>query len=106
MARMTLRLPESLHKILETRANDEGISLNQYVVYALTKQVTPAYLVEPVTHAQLLKDKAEFQSLLSKLPQGDATHIEQILQSRPATEPEADLDPKAVAVLYKKMRKS
>lgn len=37
MARFTLRLPESLHGALARRADEEGVSLNQYLVYALTK---------------------------------------------------------------------
>ena len=37
MARLTLRLPESLHDALARRADEEGISLNQYLVYTLTK---------------------------------------------------------------------
>ena len=35
MSRLTLRLPDTLHKRLSQRANREGISLNQYIVYAL-----------------------------------------------------------------------
>lgn len=44
MGRVTLRLPESLHASLAERAEQEGVSLNQLLVYALTSAVT----VEPV----------------------------------------------------------
>ncbi len=37
MARLTLRLPESLHQRLVRQAQAEGVSMNQYLVYALTK---------------------------------------------------------------------
>ena len=37
MARLTLRLPASLHEFLSQRADEEGISLNQYLVYTLTR---------------------------------------------------------------------
>ena len=33
--RMTLRLPHSLHKELQTLSRSEDMSLNQYIVYAL-----------------------------------------------------------------------
>lgn len=34
MSRLTLRLPESLHQQLSYQASQEGVSLNQYIVYA------------------------------------------------------------------------
>ena len=40
MSRLTLRLPDSLHQQLEQMAETEQISLNQYIVYALTRQLT------------------------------------------------------------------
>ena len=39
MSRFTLRLPNSLHRELKENAHQEGVSLNQYIVYALTRQV-------------------------------------------------------------------
>jgi len=35
--KFTLRLPKSLHKILTFRAEEEGLSLNQYLLFLLTK---------------------------------------------------------------------
>ncbi|MDZ4872493.1 MAG: hypothetical protein CLLPBCKN_001881 [Chroococcidiopsis cubana SAG 39.79] len=46
MSRLTVRLPETLHQQLVRLAESEGVSLNQYIVYALTRQVTSAYTVE------------------------------------------------------------
>jgi len=40
MARLTLRLPESLHQRLARQAQAEGVSMNQYLVYALTQATT------------------------------------------------------------------
>ena len=40
MGRFTLRMPKTLHNTLEILAKDEGISLNQYIVYTLTQKVT------------------------------------------------------------------
>ena len=49
MSRLTLRLPDSLHRQLSDQAKQEGISLNQYIVYALTREATVAYTVRPVS---------------------------------------------------------
>ncbi|WP_443723169.1 toxin-antitoxin system HicB family antitoxin, partial [Ruminococcus callidus] len=35
-----LRIPKSLHHALATHAKEEGISMNQYCVYLLTKNDT------------------------------------------------------------------
>lgn len=40
MSRLTLRLPESLHEQLSSEAEREGVSLNHYIVYTLTRGVT------------------------------------------------------------------
>lgn len=57
MARLTLRLPESLRDTLIRRAEEEGVSMNHYVVYSLTKNVS----VETVA-----RQRAEFDRLLSR----------------------------------------
>lgn len=40
MSRLTVRLPNMLHAQLDALARGEGVSLNQYIVYALTRQAT------------------------------------------------------------------
>ncbi len=44
MSRLTVRLPESLHQRLSQQAEREGVSLNHYIVYTLTRTVTAADL--------------------------------------------------------------
>lgn len=44
MSRLTVRLPESLHRQLTQQAEREGVSLNHYIVYSLTRIVTAANL--------------------------------------------------------------
>jgi hypothetical protein len=59
MSRVTLRLPDSLHASLAERADREGVSLNQLLVYALTNAVA----VEPVR-----EQRARFDELLNRVP--------------------------------------
>ncbi|MBN2344079.1 MAG: toxin-antitoxin system HicB family antitoxin [Deltaproteobacteria bacterium] len=37
MARVTLRVPDSLHAALANRAKEEGVSMNQFLVFALSR---------------------------------------------------------------------
>jgi hypothetical protein len=67
MGRFTLRLPQTLHLELERRANAEGVSLNQYIIYALTRQVTPAYSVEVATREDVQNQRRRFEELVADL---------------------------------------
>ncbi len=61
MGRLTLRLPDTLHQQLASLAEEEGVSLNQFIVYALTRHVTWASTArqQEVTYAALLKSLGE-----------------------------------------------
>lgn len=48
MSRLTLRLPETLHRQLAAQAKCEGVSVNQYVGYALSPQLTQSDTVHAV----------------------------------------------------------
>lgn len=58
MARLTLRLPESLHDAITSLAEREGVSVNHFVVYALT-QATAAELAT--------RQRAEFDRMLTRV---------------------------------------
>ena len=60
MGRLTLRLPGTLHRQLKTLAENEGISLNQYIVYALTRQSTLAYTVQPLSEQAVKQQRAAY----------------------------------------------
>lgn len=67
MSRLTLRLPESLHQNLAERARREGVSLNQYLVYALSRQASSGYVIEPVPEEEVAAQRERFQELLERL---------------------------------------
>lgn len=60
MSRLTLRLPETLHQQLILLADSEGVSLNQYIVYALTRQVTLAYTVQTTPVEEIQQQQQAF----------------------------------------------
>lgn len=91
MSRLTLRLPETLHQQLANLAQGEGISLNQYIVYALTRQVSSAYIVETISKENITKQQENFEQLLAKLGKADVKETETILSKREITDPEPEL---------------
>ena len=55
MAELLVKLPGTLYNQLDLLAHEEGVSLDQYVLYSLAQQVTSGYRVEQVPAAQIQK---------------------------------------------------
>ena len=99
MSRLTLRLPETLHRQLEAQARREGVSLNQYIVYALSRQLTQSYTVHVVPEEEVAQQQTQFTALLRDLGQAPPEAIRAVLAARDQVEPEPDLTPDTVAQL-------
>ena len=97
-------MPDTLHRQLTNLAGSEGVSLNQYIVYALTRQTTLAYTVQGVSKKKMEEDRASFEKLLKGLgSQAAEEKVEQVLAEREVVEPDTDLEQKAVNRLKNQM---
>lgn len=67
MSRLTLRLPETLHHRLVNIAKNEGVSLNQYIVYALSCQIHNNYIVNSLSDQERQKQETTFNDLIKDL---------------------------------------
>ncbi len=94
MGRLTLRLPDTLHQQLASLAEEEGVSLNQFIVYALTRQVTWAYSArqQEVTYAALLKSLGE----------ASPEEVRAVLNERKAVYPEPALTADVIERLHER----
>ncbi|MCI0555336.1 MAG: type II toxin-antitoxin system HicB family antitoxin [Anaerolineae bacterium] len=104
MSRLTLRLPDSLHRQLEELATNESVSLNQYIVYALTRQITLAYTVQAVPEKAVAEQRAAYTALLQNLGQATFQQIQKTLDEREPIKPEHGLSPKVVEDLKRKLK--
>ena len=104
MSRLTLRLPETLHQQLTHLADGEGVSLNQYIVYALTRQVTMAYRVQAIPIEEVNQQQQDFQALVKNLGQASSTEVKSILDRREVVEPEEELSPDIIARFQQRVR--
>jgi len=102
MSRLTLRLPDSLHQQLESLAGNEQVSLNQYIVYALTRQVTMDYTIQAVPEKALAEQRAQYTTLLQTLGQASFAEIQKALDDREQAELDPGLTPEVAAALQKK----
>jgi HicB family len=104
MSRLTVRLPETLHQQLASLAEGEGVSLNQYIVYALTKQVTLAYSVSSFSEEDIQQQKQSFTALLQDLGKASSSEIAAALTERETVLPEKDLDFATIAILQQRIQ--
>jgi len=95
MTRLTVRLPESLHRQLDTLARREGVSLNQFIVYTLTRQSVPVYTVRAQSDAEIEAQRAQLAALRERMVKATPESIQRALDSRQEVDPEPDLDPGA-----------
>jgi hypothetical protein len=105
MSRLTVRLPGALHQQLNDMAKNEGISLNQYIVYALTRQVTLAYTVHSKSESEANEQRAAYTALLHNLGEATFEEIESVMKEREKVAPEKELSPEVIKQLQKRLEK-
>ena len=104
MSRFTLRLPETLHHQLVDLAAGEGVSLNQYIVYALTRQVTLTHSVLSVAEADVQQQRQSFNTLRQELGTASPTELIKALSERDLVSPEQALDADTVALFKQRIQ--
>jgi hypothetical protein len=71
MSTISLRLPESLHKEIRKLADEEGISINQFISTAAAEKLaalkTVAYLEERARRGS----REKFEAALARLPDAE-----------------------------------
>jgi hypothetical protein len=103
MTRLTLRLPDTLHQQIELRAGEEGVSMNQFIVFALTRQVTQDYAIQVIPERVVAEQRAHYETLLASLGRATFRDIQQVLDEREEVEPEMGLTPEVVARLRERL---
>src|SRR5437867_9794245 len=91
METITLHLPKTLRHQLEALARSEGVSLDQYLVYALTRQVASAYHVQAVPAETQQQEREAFAALLKELDSASDDEVDRALAEREPAEPESEL---------------
>ncbi len=104
MSRLSLQLPETLHRQLAELAANESVSLNQYIIYALTRQVAWAYAAQALPEQALAEQRAAYDALLERLGEASDERIQKTLRARQPVQAERGLPAEAVAKLKRRMK--
>ncbi len=89
MARLSLRLPDTLHQRLTLQARREGVSLNQFLVFLLAERSRPAYSVVPAAKTAE-QQQAAFARLREELGSTSDVEVWKILDEREPAPPDID----------------
>lgn len=105
MSRLSLRIPESLHRQLAAQADQEGVSLNQYLVFLLAQRSTEGYSVRPVAPEDLDRQRSAYASLLARLGSASHSELRAVLAERAPAAPEAGLTAEVLERLRQRIEK-
>lgn len=96
MSQLNLQLPETLHKQLTRLAEGEGVSLAQYVVYVLARQVDAAYSVRIISESQIEQQREEFDQWVASSTACSEIEAAEILAERKPVGSDPDLSEAAI----------
>jgi uncharacterized protein (DUF1778 family) len=68
MSALSLRLPKSLHEQLRELAQEEGISVNQFVMLAVAEKVASLSTIEYLEKRAKRGNREKFLAILKKAP--------------------------------------
>jgi uncharacterized protein (DUF1778 family) len=68
MSALSLRLPNSIHRHIKEIAQQEGVSINQFISSAVAEKIS-AIMTEDYLQAQATNaDRADFKAILDSVP--------------------------------------
>ncbi len=103
MSRLTLRLPETLHQHLIKLAETQGVSLNQNIVYALTRQAVSTEFIQATPEKEIIEQEQSFKTLLQGLGKASESQIKSVLAEGEVVQPETELTPEIITSLQQKI---
>ncbi len=68
MSTLSVRLPESLHKKLKELAEQEGVSMNQFITLAVTEKMSALLTVDYLKERAERADEQTFKNIMEQVP--------------------------------------
>ena len=82
VGKFRLRLPEPLHKQVKALAEQEGVSVNQFVTTALAEKLSALMTEDDLGARAKRGDQAAFGQVLAKVPDTEPEVRDRLSQSR------------------------
>lgn len=68
MSTLSVRLPDSLHKKLKELAEQEGVSMNQFITLAVSEKMSALLTIDYLKERAERGSKKEFKEIMSEVP--------------------------------------
>ena len=78
MSTLSLRVPNSLHDRVRKLADDEGVSINQFISTAVAEKMSALLTSEYLEERAARGDRSMFETALSRIPNTPATEGDQL----------------------------
>ena len=78
MSALSLRLPKSLHEQLRELAQEEGISVNQFVMLAVAEKVASLSTIEYLEKRAKRGSREKFLVILKKAPEVEPEEFDRL----------------------------
>jgi len=78
MSALSLRLPKSLHEQLRELAQEEGVSVNQFVVLAVAEKVASISTIEYLEKRAKRGSREKLLSILNKVPDVEPAEFDRL----------------------------
>ncbi|WP_089938285.1 hypothetical protein [Candidatus Entotheonella palauensis] len=103
MAQLQLALPDTLQYQLEKLAQQEGVSLQQYILYILSRQVNLAHTLHMISEDDISQQEINYIHLRQQWGKASPKQIEALLATRKEVDPEPELKPEVIEKLHRLM---
>ncbi len=71
MSTLSLRLPESLHRTLKEAAEQDGVSINQFVSLAVAEKLSALQTYDLISERAERGSKDKFRAAMAMVPKGE-----------------------------------
>lgn len=68
MSTLSVRLPDSLHKKLKELAEQEGVSMNQFITLAISEKMSALLTVDYLKERAEKGNRKAFEEIMSEVP--------------------------------------
>ncbi len=103
MANIQINIPDTLRYQLEYISQNEGISVEKYIVYALTRQIMLTPLIHKVPEKDVAYQHHDFTERIRRFGKVSYDELENILEERETAIPEPALKPEVISRLKQRI---
>lgn len=78
MSTLSIRLPESLHKKIKELAEQEGVSMNQFITLAVSEKMSALLTVDYLKERAEKASKQKFKNIMKQVPDAEPEEYDKL----------------------------